>query len=481
MQFTAPPGVFDIIPENTAEAWKSSYLWEYAEKIIRTIANEYGYREIRTPIFEKTELLTRGVGETSDIVTKEMYTFNDKGDRSITLRPEGTAPAMRALIENRVLQQGSQLKVFYIGPMFRYERSQAGRYRQHHQFGVEAVGIEAPELDAEIIDMAYTLYKRLGIKNLNVSINSIGNTESRSRYREALKAYFSKHLKELSPDSQVRFEKNPLRILDSKEVNDIAIVKDAPVILDYLDEDSKKHFEKVQEALTAIAIPFRVNPRLVRGLDYYNKTVFEITTESLGSQNSIGGGGRYDGLIHELGGPDLPAAGFGLGIERILQTCLAQNAALPKKPAATLFLIPLGEEARKVCFTIQKILRSDGVAVQMDYTGRKLNKAMNYANQIGASFTAVIGDEEIKTQIVALKDMQSGDTVKVPLQNIARILKIESSTEDFIAMWKEMDKPFTNKAEAEFFLKRLNHAVHETSKLTHDIQSALEDIKTVLE
>lgn len=423
MNYSSPPGVFDILPEDPKDRWKSSYLWNYAEDVMRKLAETYGFAEIRTPLFEKTELLCRGVGETSDIVNKEMYTFEDRGGRSLTLRPEGTAPVIRALIESKQLNQSPLQRLYYIAPMFRYERAQAGRYRQHHQFGVEAIGSESPETDAEVIDMAYTLYQKLGIKNLNLYINSLGSPACRIAYRTALKEYLEKHLSELSADSQERFQKNPLRILDSKDPNDKKVVSQAPNILDYLNEECLKHFEKVQTALKLLNIPFEINPLLVRGLDYYNKTVFEITSGNLGAQNSIGGGGRYDGLIKLLGGPDLPSVGFGTGIERILQTLLAQNPECITKTALTLFLIPMGEEETKKALTLQKELREANISVQTDYSGKKLNRSLSYANQIGAKFVGILGDQELKEQAITLKDMKAGTSSKVPFTNLTTVLE----------------------------------------------------------
>lgn len=481
MEFKSPPGVNDIIPKNENELWKSSYLWNFVEKVMRGIAHEYGFQEIRTPLFEKTELFERGVGETSDIVTKEMYTFEDRGGRSLTLRPEGTAPVIRALLENKLLQQGSMQRIYYICPMFRYERSQAGRYRQHHQFGTEIIGSEAPETDVELIDMAYTLYTRLGIKGLTVSINSIGTSSCRDKYRTALKEYLKDRFNELSEDSKVRFEKNPLRILDSKDPKDQEIIRNAPIILDFLDEASKTHFEQVQTLLKDIEIPFQINPLLVRGLDYYNKTVFEIVSTHLGSQNSIVGGGRYDGLIKELGGPDLPSSGFGSGIERVLQTLIAQNAPLPIPPHPTLFIIPLGEEAKRSCFILQKKLREANIPVQMDVSGRKLGKVMGLADQLGATYSAVIGDEEMKTGSITLKEMTSGMQYKVPVQNLPRILQVEDKSEAFITLWKEMAKSFTDPLETEFFTRKISKTIEDTTELTENLHKALIQMQTLFQ
>lgn len=479
--FKSPPGVFDIVPNAKEEAWRNSHLWNYIEGHIRQIASQYGFEEIRTPLFEKTELFKRSVGETSDIVSKEMYTFEDKGNRSLTLRPEGTAPVIRAFIEHRLSDLAPFHKLFYLAPMFRYERSQAGRYRQHHQFGVEVIGIAAAEQDAELIEMLWTLFNRLGLKDLQLMINSLGTPASRSEYRTALKEYLKSHLTHLSEDSQARFETNPLRILDSKDPKDQQIIENAPSILDFLDEESKAHFDTVKKSLGLLGIPYQINPRLVRGLDYYNKTVFEITAGVLGSQNSIAGGGRYDGLIESLGGPPLPSAGFGMGIERILQTLLKQQSILPKQKAPTLFLIPLGDEAKAICYQIQHQLRNQGIAVQMDYSGKKLNKIMQYANAIAAQFVAVVGDEELKSNEVELKQMATGEKRKAPLYHLGRILTVDSQTDQFINLWQEMSKPFDTEAEAEFFVKRLSETIKNTEHLTETVKDAMLGMQKFLE
>jgi histidyl-tRNA synthetase len=307
--------------------------------------------------------------------------------------------------------------------MFRYERAQAGRYRQHHQFGAEAIGNSSPEQDAELIDLLYTLYQRLGLKNLTLFINSIGDTASRQAFRQALKDYLIPHASLLSPDSQTRLEVNPLRILDSKDPRDKEIVANAPSILDFLSEEARAHFEDLKRFLNLLRIPYQVNPLLVRGLDYYNKTVFEVVAGELGAQNSIGGGGRYDGLIATLGGPDLPSIGFGTGIERILQTALNQNVPMPLPYHPALFLIALGEKAKEACFELLHALRQQGIPSQMDFSGKKVGKIMQYADQIGATHVAVIGDQELEGQEVELKEMATGHKVKLPLSALVDILK----------------------------------------------------------
>jgi len=478
MNISIPPGVFDILP-NAKEPWRNSSLWSYVEATIRQIAKEYGYQEIRTPLFERTELFKRGVGETSDIVSKEMYTFEDKGGRSMSLRPEGTAPVMRSFVENNLDQNPACHKMFYIAPMFRYERSQAGRYRQHHQFGAEAIGNDSPEQDVELIDMIYALYQRLGMKNLTLFINSIGNTECRINYRKALQDYLKESFSKLSKDSQARFENNPLRILDSKEPEDIKLLENAPSILEYLSEDDREHFNNVQNLLTQLGIPFQVNSHLVRGLDYYNRTVFEIVAGELGAQNSIAGGGRYDGLMKQLGGPDLPCIGFGAGIERIIQTLLKQEIPVPAADSPTIFLIALGDEAREACFKILHDLRSQGISAHMDFSNRKLGKVMQYADQLKAKYVAVIGENELKNQEVQLKDMASGQSIKAPLFHLSRILKVDQKWNDFLEIWEDMSQPFDDNSEAQFFISKLSQSIQQTKKLADELQTVAEKIKSI--
>jgi histidyl-tRNA synthetase len=341
------------------------------------------------------------------------------------LRPEGTAPVIRAFIENKLYTDSPPYKLFYIGPMFRYDRPQAGRYRQHHQFGVEAIGSDSPEQDAELIDLAYTLYQRLGLKNLKVKLNSIGDLSCRMAFREALLAYLRPLSSELSEDSQRRLEVNPLRVLDSKDPKDQEIAAKAPSILNFLNDECLQHFNQVKQLLENIHIPFEIDSHLVRGLDYYNKTVFEIVADKLGAQNSIGGGGRYDGLIKNLGGPDLPSTGFATGIERVIQAMLNDNVALPASDSPSLFIIPLGEKAQSKCFNLLHALHQSGVKAQMDYSGRKLGKLMQYADQIQAKFVVVIGDNEINSHTVELKEMASGQKIKVNLSDLVRLLAIE--------------------------------------------------------
>lgn len=423
MKYSIPPGVFDIIPQNSQEPWKNSFLWASVEKTIRELVALYGFHEIRTPLFEKTELFQRSVGEGSDIVSKEMYSFQDRGGRNLSLRPEGTAPVIRAIVENRLDQKSQVQKFFYIAPMFRYERSQAGRYRQHHQFGVEIIGSSQSAQDAEGIDLLYTLYRKLGLQNLTLYINSIGSAEARFLFKEALKNYLTPLQSSLSPESQIRLSVNPLRILDSKDPIDKEIVAQAPSILDFLTPDDRSHFDELQEFLSHLNIPFQVNPLLVRGLDYYNKTVFEIVAGELGAQNSIGGGGRYDGLIETLGGKNLPAFGFGTGIERILQTMLHQNVLLPSPPHPLIYLIPMGTKAFSVCFSLLHQLREEGLAGEMDFSGKKLGKSIQLADELGSTYCIVIGDTEIETNTIELKELATGNKIPCSLPNLIPFLK----------------------------------------------------------
>lgn len=475
-----PPGVFDIVPHSSQEPWRSSHLWHYVEHTMREMARHYGYQEIRTPIFERVELFERSAGETSDIVSKEMYVFEDKGERKMALRPEGTAPVMRAFVENQLANEGLFHKLYYIGPMFRYDRPQAGRYRQHHQFGVEVLGSSAPEQDAEVIDLAYSLYTRLGLKNLKIYLNSLGDSADRKAYRDALQEHLRPYFDTLSADSKARFEANPLRILDSKDPQDKAAVAAAPSLLAFLSPEAKAHFEKVKDCLDALKIPYEVNPGLVRGLDYYNRTVFEVVAGELGAQNSIGGGGRYDGLLKELDGPDLPSIGFGTGIERIIQTLIKQEATIPGKYKPLLYIIALGEDAQRYSFKLTHDLRQEGIDVFTDYSSRKLGKHMQHANHIGAQFVVVMGEDELKNKAVELKSMTTGLSTKIPLSSLPHILKIESQAATFLEIWPQMSEPFSEKGEAEYFYNKLVNSLEETKTLTQKLQNSVEVVKKLL-
>jgi histidyl-tRNA synthetase len=423
MQHQLPKGTFDIIPYGTEESWRLSDAWQWIEGAARKIASTYNYREIRTPIYELTGLFDRGVGETSDIVTKEMFTFQDKGGRSITLRPEGTSSVMRAFIENNLANLGAAHKFFYIGPMFRYERPQSGRYRQHHQFGVEAIGNGGPEQDVEAIDLLCQFYKQIGLKHLKVHVNTVGDPESRVNYKNALLDYLKPRFGELSADSQVRFEKNPLRILDSKDPKDKEIVKEAPSILNHLTPAAQEHFQKVCEWLDLIAIPYIVDDRIVRGLDYYNKTVFEVVTTDLGAQNTIGAGGRYDGLISTFGGPDLPGVGWATGLERVLQVMLAQKIAAPKVGRPLVYFIPMGDEARKKCFLLAAECRHHQIAAEVELNAKKMQTGIQNAVRSEAAYCAIIGSDELQKGMVQLKNLQTREQREVHLDHLLSALK----------------------------------------------------------
>lgn len=406
MKYQIPKGLFDIVPYD-GEDWRIIDKWQYVESVFRNLALDFGYEEIRTPIFEKTELFQR-VGQTSDIVTKEMYNFEDRAGRLLSLRPEGTSSVIRALLEKNMLQNRKTHKLFYIGPMFRYERPQSGRYRQHHQFGVEAIGKKSIEQDAETIHMLWEFYSRLGISNIKLHLNSIGGNTSRNQYKTALLKFLKPHLHALSKESQVRFEKNPLRILDSKDSKDREILKKAPSILDHLNKEEKKYFEELQTLLTEIQIPFEISDHIVRGLDYYNEIVFEITCEDFsGTQNSLGAGGRYDGLIHSFGGANIPSTGFATGVERVLQTMIQQKAFFPPKRHSFLYFIPLCKAAETLCFIWASELRINKISSDMDFTAKKIQASLQKASQLEVDFCIIVGEDEIKSKTFKLKNMKT--------------------------------------------------------------------------
>lgn len=416
-------GTFDVLPYGTEDLWLLSQSWHFVEEICCKTAATYGYQEIRTPIYERTELFHRGVGETSDIVTKEMFTFQDRGERWISLRPEGTASVMRAFIENQLAQLKPAHKLFYLGPMFRYERPQSGRYRQHHQFGVEAIGIPGPEQDAEVIDLLFQIYKTLGIKNVKVHLNTVGDLETRGAFREALLSYLKPFFNDLSADSQVRFEKNPLRILDSKDPKDKEIIKDAPSILHYLSPTAKKHFQELCHLLDIIQIPYVIDDRIVRGLDYYNKTVFEFLTGDLGAQNTIGAGGRYDGLLASFGGPDLPGVGFATGLERVLQVMTAQKALTLHPSRPLIYFIPMGDAARAKCFSLATLCRRNGWMVEIDLSSKKVQNGLQNAVKLGAIYCAIIGDTELEKESMQLKHLETREQKEVPFSELLNIMQ----------------------------------------------------------
>jgi histidyl-tRNA synthetase len=425
MQFQIPKGTFDILPYGTDEAWRQSALWQYVEAIIRKTTADYGYSEIRTPIYERSELFDRGVGETSDIVSKEMFTFQDKGGRSISLRPEGTSSVMRSFVENHMANFGPVHKLFYLGPMFRYERPQSGRYRQHHQFGAEAIGVGAPEQDAEAIDLLLQVYRRLGIRGLKVHLNTVGDPESRIAFRTALMEFLRPHLPNLSSDSQIRFEKNPLRILDSKDPKDREILERAPSILDYLSDAAKEHFEQLCRILDNLGIVYQIDPKIVRGLDYYNKTVFEVISENLGAQSTIGAGGRYDGLIGSFDGPDLPGVGFATGLERVMQVMAAQGAKMPKSEHPCIYLVPLGIEARVTCLQLATKCRHNGIPAGIELSSQKIQTALQNAARLEATYCAVIGSDEMAKGAMQLKTMATREAREVRFEELLTFLQRE--------------------------------------------------------
>ena len=412
----APKGTFDILP---ADSWK----WQAVEQIARQTAALYHFAEIRTPIFEHSELFHRGVGETSDIVSKETYTFDDRGGRSLTLRPEGTAGVVRAAIESSLLaDQGARLKVFYIGPNFRYERPQKGRYTQHHQFGAEAFGVAEPDQDAECILLQMDFYRRCGVKDLELQVNSLGDRESKARYRDELVAFLTPKQSQLSEDSQRRLTTNPLRILDSKDPRDRAASEGAPPAHESLSDESRSHFERVQSLLRAAGVSFRVNPSLVRGFDYYTETLWEVTAGGLGSQNAIGGGGRYDNLVEQLGGRPTPGVGFGSGIERLLIALEAQGVTLPKPPENLVWLVAHGDSAREHNWRLMGELRAAGIAADMDVSGRSVKSQFKLADREGAAWCVVVGDTELANQTVVLKNLVTTEQAQVPRAELVRRL-----------------------------------------------------------
>jgi len=422
MKFQIPKGLFDILPYGMNEKWKCIDYWQYVESVIHETAHIFGFKEIRTPIFEKAELFDRGVGATSDIISKEMYIFKDKADRSLALRPEGTSSVMRSYVENP--QNFSKTpKLYYIAPMFRYERPQAGRYRQHHQFGAEVIGIETPEQDAEIIAMLWQFFERLNLKNLELNLNSIGDAGCREKYKSALIQFLSPNFAKLSKESQIRFEKNPLRILDSKDQNDKELLKKAPSILDFLSSSSSDHFKQVCSLLEQIKIPYVVNSNIVRGLDYYNRTVFEILCTDLGAQSAIGAGGRYDGFTEVFGGKPQPGIGFGSGIERIIHTMISQGFQPPENTSPFIYLIPLDQKSSDFCFLLMNTLRKLKVPVDMDLEFKKIASSLQKANQLKAKFSLVIGSNEIESNTAKLKNMLSRTEETVSLNQLEKIIK----------------------------------------------------------
>lgn len=416
MAYQRPKGTNDILPGNSEK-------WQFLEETARLLFQDYRFQEIRTPLFEHYEVVARSVGDTSDIVSKEMYDFYDKGQRHITLRPEGTAPIVRAYVENKLFgpEFPNPYKLYYIESMFRYERPQAGRLRQFHQIGVEVFGSENPATDVETIAMALDYFKQLGVEHLQLVINSLGDKESRLAYREALIAYLERYEAELSGDSKRRLHENPLRVLDSKDPKDQAIVANAPSILDYLNETSAKHFQAVQEFLTALAIPYEIDSNMVRGLDYYNHTIFEIVSNAPGFngvQTTVCGGGRYDGLVEELGGKPTPAFGFAMGMERLLITLEAEGIELPTVLPLDCYVVGLGETTNLECLKVVQAIRNAGFSCDRDYLNRKAKGQFKTAAKEGARLVLTIGETELANGVANVKNMATGKEVTYPLTEI---------------------------------------------------------------
>jgi histidyl-tRNA synthetase len=416
MATSRPKGTNDFLPADTVK-------WHYVESLLRDLADRYGFEEIRTPIFEATELFLRGVGETTDIVNKEMYTFQDKGDRSITLRPENTASTARAFIEHKMHGLPQPVKLYYMGPMFRYERPQKGRFRQFHQFGVEAFGSMDPALDSEVIALAMEFYRELGLTDLKVRLNSVGCPKCRAEHKAKLQEMLRPHLDELCSDCKSRFEKNPLRIFDCKNEKCQNLIKEAPTIADCLCDECYDHFEKVKTYLTAAKIPFAVDFKLVRGLDYYTKTAFEIILTEIGAQSAICGGGRYDGLIKDIGGDATPGVGFALGMERVFAALEANGIEIPVENEADVYFVALGDEAREKAFSWLIDLRRRDIKGDMDYMGKSFKAQMKSADRIGAKYVVIVGENELRNDGIIVKNMTDSNQETVEAENLTNTIE----------------------------------------------------------
>lgn len=410
MQIKRPKGTQDMLPSQAAK-------WRTVEETVRQVAEQFGFKEMRTPVFEETGLYVRSVGDTSDVVTKEMYTVSSKGSDTFTLRPEGTAGIVRALLENGVMNEGFPQKVYYLMPCYRHEKPQAGRLREFHQFGLEMFGAASPYADAEIILLASTVLESLGIENVSLHINSIGCPECRAKYRDALREYFAPHESELCETCQERLKKNPMRLLDCKSPICKEIAKNAPTTVDFLCDDCRAHFETLKNILTDFGVAFTVDPKIVRGLDYYTRTVFEFISEDIGAQGTVCGGGRYDGLVSELGGQAVPALGFGMGLERIIMTMENSGCEFEAPKTPDLYIAPMGEKAQRKAALLADAVRRNGYAAETDLIGRGIKPQMRYADKVGAKFVVVIGDNELESGEAKLKNMRTGDETPVVLEN----------------------------------------------------------------
>ncbi|KGA96500.1 histidyl-tRNA synthetase [Alkalihalobacillus alcalophilus ATCC 27647 = CGMCC 1.3604] len=421
MNIQIPRGTQDILPGDIE-------IWQHIEETAKKVCERYNYQEIRTPIFEHTELFQRGVGDTTDIVQKEMYTFTDRGERNLTLRPEGTAGVVRSFVENKLYGQANQpTKLYYTGPMFRYERPQAGRMRQFVQFGVEALGSADPAIDAEVLSLVMRIYKELGVSNLKLVVNSLGDSESRTAHRQALIDHFKPNIAEFCSDCQGRLEKNPLRILDCKKDSSNPLMDSAPSILDYLNEESSQYFEQVKSYLDAIELPYEVDPTLVRGLDYYNHTAFELMAEGegFGAITTLCGGGRYNGLVESLGGPSTPGIGFAFSIERLIMALKGQNKVPEVAQKLDCYLVTLGEQAKLKSVELLEQLRAAGIKADKDYLDKKMKAQFKAADRLQAAFTAVLGDDELANNIINVKNMETGTQEQIALDELTLYIEKE--------------------------------------------------------
>lgn len=416
MLTNAPKGTKDVLPNQV-------YRWHYVERKFDDICRRYGYKEIRTPIFEHTELINRGVGDTTDIVQKEMYTFNDHGGRSLTLKPEGTSPAVRAFVEHRMYAEVQPTKIYYDTPCFRYEKPQSGRLRQFHQFGVEIFGTPNMMADADVICLGHDFLEEMGIKDVVLEINSVGCPACRETYRRALQDFLRPHYDELCDTCKNRFDKNPMRILDCKSQEDQDLVKDAPNMIDYLCDECASSFEEVKGHLESMGLEYTVNPRIVRGLDYYTKTAFEFVSNKIGAQGTVCGGGRYDNLCQEIGGPPIPGVGFGLGKERLLMLMEANGVEIPEAEPSDVFIVTMGDKGRIKGLEILRELHKKGISAQMDTLARNVKGQFKYAARLNAKKTIVIGDEELEKGVVQIKDMARHEQQEVSFDNILEMLK----------------------------------------------------------
>ena len=416
MLTNAPKGTKDVLPNQV-------YRWHYVERKFDDICRRYGYKEIRTPIFEHTELINRGVGDTTDIVQKEMYTFNDHGGRSLTLKPEGTSPAVRAFVEHRMYAEVQPTKIYYDTPCFRYEKPQSGRLRQFHQFGVEIFGTPNMMADADVICLGHDFLEEMGIKDVVLEINSVGCPTCRETYRRALQDFLRSHYDELCDTCKNRFDKNPMRILDCKSQEDQDLVKDAPNMIDYLCDECASSFEEVKGHLESMGLEYTVNPRIVRGLDYYTKTAFEFVSNKIGAQGTVCGGGRYDNLCQEIGGPPIPGVGFGLGKERLLMLMEANGVEIPEAEPSDVFIVTMGDKGRIKGLEILRELHKKGISAQMDTLARNVKGQFKYAARLNAKKTIVIGDEELEKGVVQIKDMDRHEQQEVSFDNILEMLK----------------------------------------------------------